>query len=318
MDGEATSPGDAPFHRAVARPPAGDPQPDAPTRARWIRAADGVRLRTLLVGPQDAAEEVLILPGRTEYVEKYWPTALWLASEGFRVLAIDWRGQGLSDRLDGDPALGHVVRFEDYQRDVAALVSLCGGGRRHLLAHSMGGCIGLRALGEGLSVATATFSAPMWGIEIARHERPFAWALSWLAGRTGRANRYAPGRGPAPVADVPAEAGMLTTDEETLDWMRRQTAEVPALALGGPSLGWLWEALREMRRLHRAPSPDVPCLTGLGTAERVVDPARIRSRMARWPGGRLVLHEGGEHELLMERPALRDAFRAQILAHLRR
>ena len=37
-----------------------------------------------------------------------------------------------------------------------------------LLAHSMGGTIGLRALTRGVPVAAAVFSAPMWGIRVGR------------------------------------------------------------------------------------------------------------------------------------------------------
>ena len=313
MDGGAIPAGDAPFHAALAAPVAHDPLPDAPRTVRWLRAADGVRLRAMAVG-EAGAPEVLVLPGRTEYLEKYWPTALWLAANGYRALAIDWRGQGLSDRLHGDRALGHVIRFADYQSDLRALLTLSEGGPAHLLAHSMGGCIALRALVDGLAVRSAVFSAPMWGIRIDRVQRPLAWGVSWMAGPLGLSGRYAPGRGPRPIAET-AEGSLLTSDAETLAWMSRQTAAAPDLALGGPSLGWLYEALAEMRRLHAWPSPDVPALTGLGTAERVVDPARIRDRMARWPNGTLAVHEGGEHELLLERPPLRDAFRAEILAH---
>ena len=35
----------------------------------------------------------------------------------------------------------------------------------HLLAHSMGGCIGLRAVIEGMPVAACVFTGPMWGIK---------------------------------------------------------------------------------------------------------------------------------------------------------
>ncbi|MGR3539966.1 MAG: alpha/beta fold hydrolase [Hasllibacter sp.] len=316
MDGGATLPGDAPYHAALAAPVGHDPLPDAPRTVRWLKAADGVRLRAMAVGADDAPE-VLVLPGRTEYLEKYGPTASWLAAAGYRALVIDWRGQGLSDRLLDDRAVGHVPRFADYQLDLDALLTLSNGSARRLLAHSMGGCIALRALTDGLAVDRAAFSAPMWGIRVGALERPFAWGLSWLSGRLGFGGRYAPGTGPLPVAEKTALDSTLTTDPETLAWMRRQTAEAPDLALGGPSLGWLWEALTEMRRLAALPSPDVPALTGLGTRERIVEAAAIHDRMARWPRGTLAVYEGAEHELLMERPALRDAFRAQVLEHFR-
>ncbi len=55
-------------------------------------------------------------PGRTEYIEKYGRTARELAARGLATLSIDWRGQGIADRLADDPATGHVHWFSDYQK----------------------------------------------------------------------------------------------------------------------------------------------------------------------------------------------------------
>ena len=48
--------------------------------------------------------------------------------------------------------------------------------------------------------------------------------------------------------------------------------------------------------------------------ERIVCKQAIRRRMAEWPGGRLEIHAGAEHEILMERPVHRDRFTAATLA----
>ena len=89
---------------------------------------------------------------------------------------------------------------------------------------------------------------------------------------------------------------------------------MPDWALGGPSLRWLNEALREMRHLHNRPSPDYPALCYLGSEENIVDPRRIHSRMARWPRGRLETMAQAKHEIMMERPEHRDVFYAQTSA----
>ena len=112
---------------------------------------------------------VLMLPGRTEHAEKYGTTAERLAAAGYASAALDWRGQGLADRLLPDRRKGHVGQFADYQRDLdafAAAVRETLPGPFYLLAHSMGGCIGLRGLMRGLDVAAAAFSAPMWGLDM--------------------------------------------------------------------------------------------------------------------------------------------------------
>ena len=302
----------APFHAEVADAPDG-------ARALWIEAEDGIRLRAALLA-EGSSGTVLLFAGRTEYVEKYGPVARRLGAEGWSVLAVDWRGQGLSARLLANAEIGHVVAFRDYQRDVAALLGAAGAlglpGPMHLLAHSMGGAIGLRALMDGLPVASVAFSAPMWGIVMGAGLRPVARALGWASRPLGLAGRYAPGTGPARHVDAaPFERNLLTTDRTAYDWMRRQVTAHPDLALGGPSLQWLHEALVEEVALRRRPSPSTPCLCGLGSAEGIVSGAVIRERMERWPGGRLLEIEGARHELTMEREELREAYLDAVLSH---
>ena len=278
--------------------------------AYWLDTSDGVRARAVLWGKETAKGTVLLFPGRTEYAEKYVHTAAALSMGGYATFAIDWRGQGLADRLIDDPLVGHVDRFSDYQRDVAAMVQAADALELpkpyFLIAHSMGGAIGLRALMQGLPVAASVFTGPMWGIEMNPATRPAAWAITWASRVIGAANGYAPGTRPeAYVLSEPFKDNTLTTDADMFTFMQDQLMAQPELCLGGPSLNWVHEALRETLDLSRQPSPDLPCLTFLGTNERIVDPRRIKSRMARWPRGELVMVTGAEHEVLMEKPRTR-------------
>ena len=278
--------------------------------AHWLTTRDGLRIRAGHWTGPGARGTVLLFPGRTEYIEKYGRAAGEFLSRGYATLCVDWRGQGLADRMAEDRGLGHVLSFSDYQADVAALLD-----HAHaldlprpffLLGHSMGGCIGLRALVEGLPVNAAMFSAPMWGIAMSTALRPVAWTLSTLARRTGLGTRVAPGHSTTSyLNEVLMAENLLTNDEEMFGWMQRQIRQHPDLALGGPSLHWLNEALHEMRALAALPSPDVPALAFLGTDEGIVDPGRIRDRMARWPNGELDVIDGGRHEMMMDVPAMR-------------
>jgi len=293
----------APFHADVADAPPGG-------AAYWARADDGVRLRLGAFPAERAQGTVLILPGRTEYIEKYAFAAKALAQRGLASLIIDWRGQGLSDRLLPDPVTGHVDFFADYQRDVAAMVAVAEAldlpRPWHMLAHSMGGAIGLRAALSGLAVATCAFSGPMWGIRISALLRPAAWTLGWASRRLGFGHRYPPGQtADNYVLSEPFETNALTNDAPMYLAMIEQITRYPALSLGGPSLRWLHEALIECRDLARRPSPALPCLTLLGSAEDIVDVPRIHDRMARWPHGHLETLPGGRHEVLMDTPELR-------------
>lgn len=309
----------APLHNDLAEGPARG-------AAWWLTTSDGVRIR-FGCWPAGAAARpagtVFLFPGRTEYVEKYGRLAGDLAAQGYAMVAIDWRGQGLADRLLADRMVGHVGRFSDYQLDVDAMMAAAREMELpqpwFLMSHSMGGCIALRSLLCGLPVKAAVFSAPMWGIGIKPHLRPGAWVVSTLAPLVGQGGAYSPGTGPASyVVDAPFADNSLTTDRDMWDYMGRQVRGCPGLALGGPSMRWLGESLREMRRLRHGPLPVTPTLVGLGTRERIVDPLAVRAVMARWTAAEFLVIDGSEHEMLMEVPAIRAQFMAAVTALFRR
>ncbi|MDF1669152.1 MAG: alpha/beta hydrolase [Roseovarius sp.] len=298
---------------------------DAPDDGQtlWLTAEDGVRLRIGVFNKQAAKGTVLLFPGRTEYIEKYGRAASSLAQQGYATLTIDWRGQGLADRLSDDPMSGHVDVFSDYQLDVAAMV---GAATKlnlpkpwHLLAHSMGGCIGLRSLYLGLPVQSAVFSGPMWGIRIAPALRPMAWLLSWASRHVGMDHAYAPGTAPETyVLEEPFESNKLTNDRDMYQYMVNQARAWPDVGLGGPSLRWLYEALKETRDLSRLPSPEYPCLTFTGTEEDIVHVPRITERMDKWPGSEMEWIDGGKHETLMESAATQARIFSRIGAFYER
>lgn len=286
---------------------------DAPEggEAYWLTCPDAVRIRLACWRGKASTGTVLLMPGRTEYIEKYGRAAAEFVARGYDCIVIDWRGQGLADRLLDNSALGHVGAFSDYQTDLGAVldavVALDLPTPLHLFAHSMGGAIGLRALLGGLDVASATFSGPMWGIELEPARRAFAWVGSSLARKVGLAEMIAPGTvEDSYVLCNPFEDNMLTKDPEMFEWMRAQLHAHPELGLGGPTMHWINEALRECRNLRAHPTPDYPCLCFLGTDERIVAPEAIRDRMARWTNGTLVTVEQGEHEVAMEVKPTRD------------
>lgn len=297
--------------------------PDAtapPARAFWATAEDGRRLRLALWPAEKAAGTVLLLQGRSEYIEKYAPLALDLVAAGLNVITIDWRGQGLSDRLQGDARPGHIGSFADYQMDMVELVVAAQdlGLERpwHLLAHSMGGAIGLAALMDGLQVATACFSAPMWGINHSPVPRAVALALADTAVRLGRGGHAAIGTGGGTtyVLDEGFTDNLLTSAPAQWARMLVEAASWPELTLGGASYGWIGQALRECGRLAAQPSPDLPMLVGVGSRERIVSPTAMRLRVSGWAGAQLLEIDGARHELLMETPRLREIFLTAFFA----
>jgi lysophospholipase len=305
---------DAPFFTDVADGPANG-------RAVWLRAEDGVRIRAA-VWPGGDQGTILLLPGRTEYIEKYGRAARDLLARGFTTVSIDWRGQGIADRALADKMSGHVDNFSEYQKDLDALLKFSVEQNLprpfFILAHSMGGGIALRALMRNLPVQAVAFTAPMWGISMASWMRPLALTISTSAILLGQKRRYAPGTtSKSYVLEAPFADNVLTTDPDMYAYMRRQIGQHPELALGGPSMGWLHAALSECRALSLMAAPDTPALCALGPKERVVDTGPIYRRMRAWPNGRLDLYPGAEHEIMMETPAMRQRLFDSVAAHFR-
>lgn len=289
-------------------------------RALWATAADGVRIRIGAWPAEGARGTVLLFPGRTEYIEKYGRAARDLAARGYATVAVDWRGQGIADRLVKAPLKGHVGAFSDYQLDVqtmlAAVAEMDLPRPYFLIGHSMGGCIGLRALHEGLPVNAAAFTGPMWGIAIPPAMRPVARVLSSVGTALGFGSAYAPGTvRNAYVLVEPFEGNNLTKDRDMYDYMIRQTRAHMDVALAGPTLRWLRAALAETAELASMPAPDVPCIAFVGRGEAIVDVPAIEAQMAKWPGGRLEWVEPGEHEVIMDTPETRARLFEAITAH---
>lgn len=293
---------EAPYFDDIAHGPDGG-------QAFWTTASDGVRLR-IGYWPGGNRGTVLLFPGRTEYIEKYGPAAADLQARGYSTLTIDWRGQGLSDRFTENRLIGHVENYSDYQLDVASMVDAAAAldcpGPFYLVAHSMGGSIGLRALHNGLDVRAVSFTGPMWGIAMSPFLRAISAPVAMLLKAFGQGKNFAPTtRRDSYVLGEPFQNNELTTDPDMYAFLQNQVTEYPDLTLAGPSVNWLDEALRECAALTDLGAADIPTLVYMGALERIVDPDPVRQIMGNWPNGDLHMVPNAEHEIIMETPAIR-------------
>ncbi|GLQ34534.1 hydrolase [Amylibacter marinus] len=299
----------APFYSDIARAPLGE-------ICEYRTASDGVRLR--VVGWKGGTKgTVLIFHGRTEYCEKYGPTVEHFCTRGYSVAMVDWRGQGLSQRIHKRPTIGHVENFTDYQLDVAVLLEfLMDHGfpaPRVMLAHSMGGAIGLRALFEGLNIERVLFSAPMWDIAVNGWLNQIIKVYIQSFGRIISPKSLVSStniRNPSFVQDL--DTNNLTNNAEEYEFRIKQLSTHPDLEIGGPSIQWVYEALRETKLLRAKPTPKVPVMCFLGTDERIVSQAAVYKMMDRMENGTLRVYPDAKHELLIEQPHVTSAIWNEI------
>ena len=289
------------------------PQAVGPTRCWWIKAADGVRLRAALWETPGAVAHAVYLTGRTEFIEKAAIPAAALQARGYSVISLDWRGQGLSDRLASPRLKGHVNDFAEFQLDLDALLADPETARlpgpRLLVGHSMGGNISVSALARPEITETLTaavLSAPMLRISMKTPIRLIARATVFLARLTGRLDRWPPLRNVATtyVLSEPEE-NLLTHDKEVWDWMVATAKAHPDVTLAMPTLGWFEAANAEIARHGTHPAPKLPVMCMLGGAEAVVDPQAIRSWSQR-AGAELLDIPDARHELFIEAESIRQ------------
>lgn len=286
-----------------------------PVSAFWGKSTDDIRLRFALWNVQNSTKgTVFLFPGRTEYLEKLGRTATELNRLGFVCLGVDWRGQGLSDRLTPNRITSHVNRFSDYQKDVEVMVSMANDldlpKPWFLLGHSMGACIGLRSIYEGFPAKACAFTAPLWNIHFSPIERPAAWALTFVAQALGAGHKFAPGNklqeDQCYVLSVDYEGNRLTNDPEMFKFMVDQAKALPDQQTGAPSLGWVYAALKECYALSKLSAPEIPCVTFLGDHDVVVDKDSVVRRMDCWPQGSIDMIADCKHDILLEKPNIRN------------
>lgn len=288
----------------------GNPIPDG-AEAIWFKGESGLDLRACLIPATDPANvrgTVIVCPGRTEFIEKYFKVAHALLGRGFAVLILDWPGQGLSDRLLPDRGKGHIDRFETFMGALRAGLAEIEDRlpRPHVaLAHSMGGAIALAAMVEDfVSVEAAAFCAPMWGIKQPIFGmRYLVWAMKVM----GRENDYAVQPGPRETF----EENVVTYDREMWQMNRDLVDANPDLDLGPVTWGWLGASLQifatfakasKLRRLN------VPIYVATAEEEKLVENASHERIAKLLPDCEHITVMGAMHELMMERPEKRAEF----------
>lgn len=283
-----------------------------------LTTVDGVSLRAARwEGRPKQRGTVVILPGRAEFIERYFETIADLVARGFAVVAVDWRGQGLSERQLRNPRKGHVDDFEVYERDLMAV-------RDQVLApscpkpwfalgHGMGAAVLLAQAHAGRSpFLRLILTSPMIDLYQLRFKtgaRLFVESLDIV----GLGGAYVPGGSNRSIFLRPFTRNLLTSDLHRHDRTAAVLNAAPQLVVGSPTVSWSNAALRLMRQFE---NPDyarrtlTPILILTAGADRIVATPAVEAFASRLKAGHFITVPHARHELLMER----DQFRSQFWA----
>ena len=286
-------------------------------RLDYWSTPDGWPLRRYQLG-QGQRGQLLMLGGRGDMIEKYLEAIDHWAGRGWAVTAFDWRGQGGSGRLTGDPLCGHIDDFAQWVSDLSAFVAdwrKRAAGPCAIVAHSMGGHLLLRALAEGMPPPDAAVAvAPMMDVRTGPLPRWLAVGIARTMCAIGLASQRAWTQKEESERQRAMRQKRLTHDPERYAdelWWRDHSRDV---ALGSPSWRWVAQALQSSRELEHGRKLEhitVPLLILATSADRLVSTPAIRRMARQIPGARLHIYgDEAAHEILRELDPVRlDALR---------
>ncbi len=273
--------------------------------------------RTAFVDKPEAI--IFILPGLSEYAEKYIETITYFNDLNYNVVIIDWAYQGLSNRFDPNRHKRHSDGISADISDLRFLITqkIKSNLPHYMLAHSMGGNIGMRYVIEHPQTFEAiSASAPMLGIKgICECLKITNFLLRILSPLK---NFYVPGGHDWSERDrKDIINNMFSHDKERKEVHNAWMVVNPQLQVGNPTYQWLKENMNSICTLKNKTELEkitVPVLLGLAANDKVVDNKSIINADRHLPNSQILELEGSAHEILMECDPIRNNFLSKTIA----
>lgn len=252
---------------------------------------------------QDKADKaILISSGRTEAAIKYKELIYDLFNNGYSIYIHDHRGQGLSQRLVENPDMGYIDNFQYYVDDMKYFydnyIQDSTYTKIYLLAHSMGGAIGMTYLEQHPNdFNAATFSSPMLGF------KPTICSIVKIIDKDQP--RFAVGQSEYNDSNLKFEDNALTGSLIRFNRMVEAYNKEPKARLGGATYTWLHQSCEQFGYLFdNINKIETPFVLFSAENEDIVNPqAHNRFFKAAKQLGKVCNYyeiKGAEHELLIE------------------
>ncbi len=281
-------------------------------RTGMIKTKDGTNLRyATCCDTAGTRGTICLFQGRRAYIERDFEVIEDLRARGFSVATLDWRGQGLSDRLLKNRLKGHIKSYEQYDMDLEAFM------RQVVLpdcpppyfglAHSMGANVLLRSLTKSTWFEAAVMATPFLGFSETKMPVSVSRPLIKFFKAIGLGRLSLPGD----FLSRKFEDNVLTHDRERYEQQVEIIRQNPDLNVGGPTISWLAASLDSHKKLAKLKGSDalrVPVLFVAAGDEKVVSNEKIHAFSRNVAGTPVVTVENAYHELLLERDDLREQF----------
>lgn len=296
-----------------------NPIPDGATTGR-VTIDERVFLRYARWAPTTSFVRgtVVLVQGRSEYIEKYFETVSDLRRRGFYVATFDWRGQGGSSRDLKNSRKGHIWDFGQYDNDLHSFMHQvvfpdCPA-PYYALGHSMGGHILIRDAGLGLcQFDRMVLSAPLLRMsrETLGMPQELVTAASVLASWFGLGEHFVWGGTEVNLNQRGYEGNKLTRDRARFNRNKAILDAAPDLSIGSPTYAWLLAALRSTSLVMQesfASAVKIPILLIGAGSDRIVSNIATREFAERLKNGSNVMIPNARHEILQEGDSIREQF----------
>lgn len=274
----------------------------------FFRLSDDCQLRYAHLKSLEQKEKktILILTGKSEFIEKYFHLAKFWHAKGYSVYLLDWRYQGLSSR---DPDNYQKTGIQDFSCMVTDLclffqkvIKPTQEGITLAYAHSMGAHILLRALVEKkLSFDGAILTSPLVQMNFNPFPEWFVELLINFAKWRGKVSDYALTQGSYTPQSFSSQK--LTSDPASYKALVDFTSQNPQLQMGGATYAWIDAALKSCQRLEEELYPlEIPVLLLSPKEDQVVkiSGAYQLIHQLHLTSDEFAFFEGAKHELHSE------------------
>ncbi len=283
----------------------------------FSKSEDGRKLRMAIWKPQIKRTRgtIFFLNGHREFIEKYSETFAFFKNKGFNVIALDWRGWGLSERpFPSRPEIQDISSAEEYQLDLDTMITLAEKKKLilpwHLVAHSLGCLFGLRRLvSEPQAFNRYVFLSPLWGNMpsipklvqrfLLRNEKILNFFhLTKITNQNPK--KYKPYS-----LTVDFKKNLLTSDRKQFNRLKKILTDNTELHSGTPTLGYLIAILKEIDELNRANLPNKKVLVLLAEHEQITDNRAVMQLIGTHEPIHIEIVKKAQHEILIEKKEIR-------------
>ena len=258
--------------------------------------------------------QVVVLPGRGDFLEKYTPLATFLNARGYSVTSLDLPGQGASGRLGQHPQAGHIDSYDDYvvALQVCLEVYKLTDKPQVWVAYSMGALVAMQAvLQHAYLIKGLVLLSPLFGFT-EMPERVLRTLANTMCA-LGFAHRFALGEGPTDVDTWRVEDSRVSSSPTAFAAFRGFLQRHPDYLIGGSTWGWVSASLAAFETLKRADLSVLQLQVLLLSAHDEQTVSReVQRRIARRLPNATFVELPGRHDLLLGEPEVVEALFKQV------